>query len=195
MKKMTWHRAVRSLKPRSNALGVAVAMLLFSSVSPTVWGNPGAKYTMNINIDGTIVANGSCKFNNGGGLTVDFGEVRLKAGANNSVTMDGNYRKPIVSEFTCSGDSAGLMQMQLSSSGGGYKTYNGVQVMDTDKGIVGVELLVNGSAQNMGAWFTVDQDNPPTLEAELVQTSMTNDNNVVSGDTFTASGTLTMAFN
>ncbi|EOC1334667.1 fimbrial protein [Cronobacter turicensis] len=170
-------------------------MLLLSSLSPTAWGNSGSKYNLNISIDGTIVANGSCKFNNGGSLTVDFGEVRLQAGASNSVTMEGSYRKPIVSDFTCSGDSAGLLQMQLSNTGGTYKTYNGIQVLDTDKGIVGVELLVNGTAQNMGSWFTVDQKNPPALEAELVQTSTINSNNVVSGDTFTASGTLTMAFN
>ncbi|EPS2709685.1 fimbrial protein [Cronobacter turicensis] len=195
MNKMTWRRAMLSLTSGGGARSAVMVMLLFSSLSPTAWGNPGAKYNLNISIDGTIVANGSCKFNNGGNLMVDFGEVRLQAGASNSVTMEGSYRKPIVSDFTCSGDSAGLLQMQLSNTGGTYKTYNGVQVLDTDKGIVGVELLVNGAAQSMGTWFTVDQDNPPKLEAELVQTSMTNSNNVVSGDTFTASGTLTMAFN
>lgn len=192
---MTWRRIMLSLASRGGARSAAVVMLLFSSLSLTAWGNPGSKYNLNISIDGTIVANGSCKFNNGGNLTVDFGEVRLQAGANNSVTMEGSYRKPIVSDFTCSGDSAGLLQMQLSNTGGTYKTYNGIQVLDTDKGIVGVELLVNGTAQNMGSWFTVDQKNPPALEAELVQTSTINSNNVVSGDTFTASGTLTMAFN
>lgn len=192
---MTWRRAALSLASGSGARSAAVVMLLLSSLSPTAWGNSGSKYNLNISIDGTIVANGSCKFNNGGSLTVDFGEVRLQAGASNSVTMEGSYRKPIVSDFTCSGDSAGLLQMQLSNTGGTYKTYNGIQVLDTDKGIVGVELLVNGTAQNMGSWFTVDQKNPPALEAELVQTSTINSNNVVSGDTFTASGTLTMAFN
>lgn len=192
---MTWRRAMRSLTSGGGALSAAVVMLLLSSLSPTAWGNSGSKYNLNISIDGTIVANGSCKFNNGGSLTVDFGEVRLQAGANNSVTMEGSYRKPIASDFTCSGDSAGLLQMQFSNTGGTYKTYNGIQVLDTDKGIVGVELLVNGTAQNMGSWFTVDQKNPPALEAELVQTSTINSNNVVSGDTFTASGTLTMAFN
>lgn len=195
MKRMTWRRMWLSRNAPNGALRAAVTLLLYSCVGMTAWGNTGSKYNLNINIDGTIVANGSCKFNNGGGLTVDFGEVRLKAGANNSVTMDGSYRKPITSDFTCTGDSAGLMQMKLSSASGTYITYNGVQVMDTDKGIVGVEMRVNGTAQNMGTWFTIDPNNPPTLEAELVQTSATNTNHVVSGDTFTATGTLTMAFN
>lgn len=187
MKMMTWH------KP--SALSLATTLFLLTGQCLAAPGDAGSKYTMNINIDGIIVANGSCKFNQSAGLTVDFGEVRLQASANNEVSLEGDYRRPIVSDFKCSGDSAGLLQMQLSNVGGVYKTYNGIQVIDTDKGIVGVELLVNGTAQSMGTWFTVNPDSPPKLEAQVVQTSTTNSNSVVSGDIFTASGTLTMAFN
>lgn len=169
--------------------------VLLVGLNPAAQANTGSQYSMNIAIDGTIMANGSCKFNQGGTLTVDFGEVRLQGSANDTVILDGTYRKPMVSDFTCSGDSAGLLQMKLSNTGGGEKIYNGVQVLDTDKGIVGVELLVNGVAQSTGSWFTVNQDSPPSLEAQLVQTSTTNSSNVVSGDTFTAAATLVMAFN
>lgn len=152
MKNITWFESMLSLKLGGGVRCMTtMGMLFFSCMSPAALGNTGSTYDLNINIDGTIVANGSCQFNNGGSLTVDFGEVRLKAGTSNSVTMEGSYRKPIASDFKCSGDSAGLLQMQLSSTGGSYKTYNGVQILDTDKGIVGVELLVNGAPQNMGS--------------------------------------------
>jgi hypothetical protein len=181
---------------KCNALALCMmAAALLPGLNLTALANPGSTYSLNIAIDGTIMANGSCKFNQGGNLTVDFGEVRLQSNTDSTVTMDGTYRKPIVSDFTCSGDSAGLLQMKLSNSGGGEKTYNGVQVLDTDKGIVGVELLVNGVAQSTGSWFTINPDSPPSLEAQLVQTSTTNSSNVVSGDTFTTAATLVMAFN
>lgn len=188
MKKMTWRMTGFS------ALLLAISLLI-PAISSAAPGNKGSVYTLNISMNGTIVANGSCKLNQGGNLTVDFGEVKLQAGDNNTMTMQGDYRQPIASAFTCSGDSAGLLQMKLSNVGGTYKDFNGIQVLDTDKGIVGVELLVNGTAQSMGAWFTIDQDSPPKLEAQLVQTSTSNNTHVVSGDTFTASATLTMAFN
>lgn len=189
MKKMIWQMTGCS------ALVLTISLLLLPAISSAAPGNKGSVYTLNISMNGTIVANGSCKLNQGGNLTVDFGEVKLLAGDNNTMTMQGGYRQPIASAFTCSGDSAGLLQMKLSNVGGTYKDYNGFQVLDTDKGIVGVELLVNDSAQSMGTWFTVNPDSPPKLEAQLVQTSTSNSHNVVSGDTFTASGTLTMAFN
>jgi len=180
---------------KCNALALyLMATALLSGLNPTAMANTGSTYSLNIAIDGTIMVNGSCKFNQGGNLTVDFGEVQLQGSADNTVTMNGTYRKPIVSNFTCSGDSAGLLQMKLSNTGG-EKTYNGVQVLDTDKGIVGIELLVNGVAQSTGSWFTINPDSPPSLEAQLVQTSTTNSSNVVSGDTFTTTATLVMAFN
>lgn len=191
MKIMTWQTSSSLLTTGKIALILASAQLL----SGQCLADTGAKYTMNINIDGTIVANGTCTFNKGGNLTLDFGEVRLLAGANNSVTMEGDYRRPIAAAIKCSGDSAGLLQMKLSNVGGSYKDYNGIQVLDTDNGIVGLELLVNGAAQSMGTWFSLDPASPPSLEAQVVQTGTTNSKNVVSGDTFTASGTLTMAFN
>lgn len=157
--------------------------------------NSGDQSSMNINISGTITSNGSCKFDQSGAQQVDFGEVRLQATSATGVQLDGNYQKPIASSFTCSGDSAGLLQMKFISTSGSYATYQGTKVLGTDKGIVGIELIVNGSAQTMDSWFTIDQDSPPDLEAKLVQISTDNAQNVVSGDVFTASGSLVMAFN
>lgn len=164
-------------------------------LSHYAWANSGDKYNADIAISGTLVVNGSCTFNQDGTVTVDFGTVKLKGGANNSVTLDGQYRRPLTSDFQCSGDSAGLLQMEFTSTSGAYETYNSTKVLGTDKGIVAIQLLVNGEAKNMGEWFTIDQNSPPSLQAELVQISTTNTNNVASGDVFAASGTLVMAFN
>lgn len=174
---------------------LALLLLLPCSVVRHAVANTGDQYTLNISIGGTVVVNGSCKFNQGAGLQIDFGQVKLKTTSPTSVLLDGNYTKPLASSFTCSGDSAGLLQMKFISSTGSYEIYNGTKVLGTNKGIVGIALLVNGATQAMDSWFTVDQTNPPQLQAKLVQTSTENTKNVVSGDIFTASGSLVMAFN
>lgn len=173
----------------------AITALVFVFAMGDATANKDDKYSLTINIDGTVVANGSCSFNQGGTLTVDFDEVKLKSSGSNTIALDGDYQRPLVSAFTCTGDTAGLLQMKFTSSSGVYETYNGTQVLGTDKGIVGIELLLNGTPQNMGVWFDVDQNAQPTLQVQLVQVSTTNSSNVVSGDTFTASGTLMLAFN
>lgn len=170
----------------------ALLLLVLSAASRA---NTNDKYSMNISISGTVVANGSCTFNQGGTLDVNFGVVKLQGGADNTLQLDGDYERPLTSDFSCTGDTAGLLQMKFTSAGGTYETYDGKQVLGMDKGIVGVELLLNGAAQNMGEWFTVDQKAMPSLQAKLVQISTTNSSNVTSGDTFSGSGTLTLAFN
>ncbi|WP_336219540.1 fimbrial protein [Citrobacter amalonaticus] len=173
------------------------SMIVLSALalSPLALADKGDQYSLNINISGTLVANGSCTFNQGGTLNVDFGPVTLKSVGNNTVQLEGNYQRPLTSDFTCSGDTAGLLQMRFTSTSGSYQTYNGTQVLKTNKGIIAIQLLVNGAAQSMGQWFNVDQANAPSLQAQLVQISTSNSSNVASGDTFSASGTLTMAFN
>lgn len=175
---------------------LVLTVLLFAPVCAVqaARGNAGDKYSLNITMSGTVVANGSCKFDTGE-LTVDFNDVKLKGTGSNTVALEGDYTQPLTSHFSCTGDTAGLLQMKFTSASGSYETYNGSQVLGTDKGIVAIQLLVNGAAQTMNEWFTIDQKAPPTLQAKLVQVSTTNSSNVVSGDLFTASGTLTLAFN
>ncbi|EOC1567567.1 MrfF [Cronobacter dublinensis] len=175
-------------------LFVKTTLILFC-IMQVAYGNTGDVYNANINISGVVTANGSCNFNEGDSLLVDFNEVKLLSTGDNTVELQGEYTKPVMSSFTCSGDSSGAMQMEFNSSSGSYETYNGTKVLSTDKGIVSVQLLVNGVAQSMGQWFSIDQKNPPTLQAKLVQTSTINTSNVISGDKFTASGTLVTAFN
>lgn len=166
-------------------------------VATVITGHPafGNTASVNVNISGQLVANGSCTFNEGGAIQVNFGTVKLQGTGSSTVELDGNYLQPLTSTFTCTGDSGGLLQMKFTSATGSYETYSGIKVLGTDKGIVGIQLLVDGAAQEMGKWFDIDQAHPPVLQVKLVQVSTDNKSNVVSGDVFTASGTLTMAFN
>lgn len=173
----------------------ALMLLVVLCVTPCALANKGDKTSTNISMSGTVVVNGSCTFNHDGTVQVDFGEVKLKSTGSDTVQLDGDYVQPLASDFDCTGDSAGLLQMSFTSSSGSYETYQGTKVLGVDKGIVGIQLLVNGTAQNMGTWFSVDQNHPPTLQAKLVQVSDTNSKNVTSGEIFTASGTLKLAFN
>lgn len=171
-------------------------LLALVLLAPTVsQANKGDTYSLNINIDGRLVANGSCQFNQGDSLTVDFGDVKLLPEGTDAMTLDGTYRQPLASAFTCTGDTAGLLKMKMSSLSGSYVSYKGTKVIAIDKGMLGVELLVNSAPQAAGMWFTIDQSKPPTLEAQLVQISTTNSQQVTNGDTFSASATLLLAFN
>lgn len=170
-------------------------LLLPNCIIKSAIADAGDEYSMIINITGTITSNGACTFNQGGALQVDFGKVRLKPTGASTLQLDGSYEQPIASSFTCSGDSAGLLQMKFISSSGSYADYNGTSVLATDKGLVAIQLMVNGTAKTMNQWFTVSPDSPPGLQAKLVQVSTQNTQNVVSGDIFTASGSLVMAFN
>lgn len=174
---------------------VAAILLVTVFSAQAAPGNAGDIDSMDINITGTVVANGSCTFNQGGTLNVDFGEVKLMSSGTNTVELSGNYSKPLVSDFFCEGDTAGLLQMKFTSTSGSYETYQGAQVLAADKDVIGIELLVNGTPQNMGEWFTIDQSAAPALKAQLVQLNTSSSESIVSGDVFTASGTLTMAFN
>lgn len=157
-------------------------------------GEQGDQFSMDINMSGTVVANGSCTFNQGGTVDVDFGDVKYHSTADGDV-LDEEYSKVLVSDMTCSGDAEGTSIMTLV--GQGYVTnYNGHEVLglyvDTHMSDLVIELEVDGAAQDIGAAFTVDMDKPPVLVAKLIKTR----HNSLSNDaTFNGSATLTMAFN
>lgn len=157
----------------------------------------GDEYSMNINISGTVVVTGSCTFVKGGPLDVPFGDV-MYSSATGSVAIEGSYKQPLPSQMSCSGDTGGKAQMKLTTTVGSDVSYSGVTLLPVMfSGIqsksLGIRLLADGTAQSTGKWFDVDMAKPPTLVAELVQTGDGRD--FTSGADFTASATLTMAFN
>lgn len=157
----------------------------------------GDSVSMNINITAMVMASGACTFNQGGSVTVPFGDVRYTT-LSGSNQLNGSYRQKLVSAMSCSGDTSGNAQMKLDTLTGSTVSYQGAALLPVMQSSVqspslAIRLRVNSTIQNVGQWFRVDLQNPPALEAELVQTGSGAD--FVSGATFAAAATLTMAFN
>ncbi|WP_164850630.1 fimbrial protein [Enterobacter sp. N18-03635] len=152
---------------------------------------------LNINITGTVVANGSCTFNNGKTLTVDFGDIEITT-VNGSSKLDGTYRKTLSSMMTCSGDTSGKAQMTLKSVAGGTVEYQGQKLLPVSINAMnpgqqlGIRFLVNGVEKDIDAAFAVDMLSQPGLQVELVQVG--DGSNLISGAPITASATLVMEF-
>ncbi|MEB8258289.1 fimbrial protein [Enterobacter asburiae] len=159
----------------------------------------GDQFKMNINITGTVLATGACTFNQGGTVSVDFGTLQYTTTGGNNALKDG-YRQPLASGMTCTGDTDGSTVMTLNSSNGGSVDYQGNRLLPvtndasrTQSTDLAIRLLVNEQVQDVNTAFAVDMQNPPLLEAEVVQTG--SGSTFVSGATFSANATLTMAFN
>lgn len=181
--------------------GVAVALVMLLIQLPAQAQNGRAKgdqFKMNINISGTVVVNGSCHFGTTTGNDVNYGDVAYST-LSGTTTLDGSYKKPLVDQLQCSGDTAGHPQLKLDTNDGNSLTYQGAALLPvkTSAGArmssLGIRLLVNDKPQDIGKWFDIDVKSPPPLAAELLQTGDGKD--FINGDQFTANATLTMAFN
>lgn len=152
---------------------------------------------LNINISGTIVANGSCTFSGDKTANVDFKEIDF-ATVNNKPTLSGTYRESVPSVMTCSGDYAGKTQMSIISAGGNTVDYQGqkllpVTVAEGESGQeIAIRILVNGDEQDINIPFAVNMSSPPVIQAELVQVG--DGSTLVSGSQINASATLVMEF-
>ncbi|MFA1017986.1 fimbrial protein [Enterobacter sp. SAT-E-asb] len=152
---------------------------------------------LNLNITGTVVVNGSCTFNRGKILTVDFGDVNFST-VNGNSTLDGNYRKPLPSTMTCTGDSAGKTQFTFKSVAGGTVDFKGQKLLPVSINAsnpgkqLGIRLLVDGVEKDVDAAFAVDMLAQPGLEVELVQVG--DGSGLINGASISASATLVMEF-
>ncbi|MDA5604289.1 fimbrial protein [Enterobacter sp. PI-10] len=175
-------------------LHIMVASVLFAF---TFFAKADDPVRLNINITGTVVANGSCTFNKGETLTVDFGDVEITT-VNGSSKIDGSYQKTLSSMMTCSGDIAGSAQMTLKSVAGGTVEYQGQKLLPVSINAknpgqeLGIRLLVDGVEQDIDAAFPVDASQQPGLQVELVQIG--DGSGLVGGAPITASATLIMEF-
>ncbi|ELQ6221728.1 hypothetical protein R2320_002998 [Cronobacter turicensis] len=179
---------------------ITLVMLLIShGASAKSERDAGDQVKMNINISGTVIASGSCVFNAGSGSTVgiDFGSIRYST-LNGFLLENENheYRKPLNSAMTCTGDYEGAI-MTFASSNGTTVTYNEHKLLPVTlngnaSNNLAIMLLVDEQVQDIGTAFNVDVTNPPKLEAELTQVG--DSDNVPDGATLTSSATLTLSF-
>lgn len=190
------NRLYRACARRGYLVVMAGALL---ALNVPAQGARGDKFTMKINITGTVVATGSCTFNQGGTLTVDFGSVQYST-AGGSNTLKENYRQALASSMKCTGDTDGSSIMTLMSGNGSSVDFQGHKLLPVkydDGGAqskdLAVRLLVDNKVQDVNASFAVDMKTPPKLEAEVVQTG--SGSSFVSGAAFSANATLIMAFN
>lgn len=152
---------------------------------------------LNINISGTVVANGSCTFNKGETVSVDFGDVTFTE-TNGGATISGNYRKSVPSVMSCSGDTAGKTQITLSAVGGNTVDYQGQKLLPvtiaggTPGEELAIRLLVDGVAKDVNSPFIVDMTSQPGMQAELIQVG--DGKGLISGAKITATATLVMEF-
>ncbi|MHA0962850.1 fimbrial protein [Enterobacter cancerogenus] len=152
---------------------------------------------MNINISGTVVVTGSCTFNSASQSveSVNFGDITYHSV--NGFALEGEYRQALNSEMTCTGDTDGSAIMTFASSSGTVVDFNGKKLLPValngvNSNNLGIELLVNGKVQDVGAAFDVDMATPPTIEAELVQTG--SKDTVSNSAILSAAASLTMEF-
>lgn len=181
-------------------LGMYAAITLILSCTPALANSvraAGDQFKMNINISGTVMANGSCTFNSASQSveSLNFGNITFRTV--NGFELKGQYRQALNSEMTCTGDTNGSTTMLFSSSTGATVSFNGQKLLPvTLNGItsnnLGIELFVDGAAQDVGTAFDVDMAKPPKIEAELVQTGSSD--TVSDSAILSASASLTMAF-
>ena len=173
---------------------IIIAAGLLASVLHVSAGEPAK---LNLNITGTVIANGSCTFNKGKTLTVDFGDVNFST-VNGTSTLDGTYRKPLSSTMTCTGDSAGKTQLTFKSVAGGTIDFKGQKLLPVSINAsnpgkqLGIKLLVNGVAQDVDSAFAVDMLAQPELQVELVLVG--DGTGLINGAPISASATLVMEF-
>lgn len=173
---------------------VTVTMLLFSAPTMALSGrDAGDQFKMNINISGTVVVTGSCTFNSGSGGNITYQEWKnVTYSMANGFRLIGEYTLAIDGAMTCSGDTEGAATMTFTDYHGNGVDFDGHKLLTVvgASNILGVELLVNGVIQDVGAPFNVDMTNPPQLEAKLVQTGTADFN----GSMVLAETVLTMEF-
>lgn len=179
-----------------------LAGVLSGAVMPDAFSavrKAGDDNRLKIKISGTVVATGRCVFRNQSSLNIDFGDIRYSSvsGANN---ISGTYVKPLDSDMTCTGDTAGTTYFSLDTINSGPIGDNGYKslpvkvggIMVTDPNLA-IRLLVNGKQQNVNTNFSVNLQNLPKLEVELIQLHP-DDISWVNGQKIASEAVLTMNF-
>lgn len=185
---------------RHTLLLMGVASVLFSSMPASAkltkaLRAAGDKMAVNIHITGTITADGSCTFANGGNEEVPFGDIHYST-TNGVISLDKPYKQTLDNKLNCTGDVNGNVTLTMETITGavdylGHKLIP-VNVAGAPSADLAIELLVNGQVQDINTPFGIDINTPPNLEAELVQNG--DGKGLVNDAAIDATATLTLAF-
>jgi len=111
---------------------------------------------------GTLITPPPCTINDDNQIDVNFGE---RLGINK---VDGvNYRQSINYQITCEGTGSGNWMLTLSLSGG-VSSFDR-EALATDKPNLGIRIYQNNKLFTPNSTLSIDQANPPRLEAVPVK--------------------------
>lgn len=166
-----WNRGKRALGG-----GLLFGMLL-SSAAQGNW-----------KIDGTLIIPPVCQLGQQDPMRVTFGKVGVRR-------VDGvAFKKNIPYQLNCLGDMSQPWDATLTFggtlAGTGFDNATLRTMTALNTGKLGIQIQKNGQPLELNKAFAIDVDAPPLLSAVLVKREGAD----LMGDNFTATGTLTIAF-
>lgn len=121
---------------------------------------PQAQAVATIKVTVTIIAPPPCVINNNNLIEVKFGNDVM------TTRIDGSYKKqPVVYSVECKNAPNNAMKLQIQGIGADFDG----EVLQTNKGGLGVALLRNGNRQPINRWVNFTYPNLPRLEAVPVK--------------------------
>lgn len=159
---------------------------LSASVLAGVLLGPAAQ--ANWKIDGTLIIPPVCQLGQQDPIKVSFGKVGVRK-------VDGAaFKKDIPYQLNCLGDMSQPWDVSLTFggtlAGTGFDNATLRTITLLNNGKLGIQIQRNGQPLELNKAFAIDVSAPPILSAVPVKRAGTE----LIGDNFTATGTLTIAF-
>jgi type 1 fimbria pilin len=159
---------------------------LSASVLAGVLLSPAAQ--ANWQIDGTLIIPPVCQLGQQDPIKVPFGKVGVRK-------VDGvAFKKDIPYQLNCLGDMSQPWDVTLmfggNLAGAGFDNATLRTLTPLNTGKLGIQIQKNGQPLQLNKAFAIDVGTPPILSAVPVKRAGTD----LVGDDFTATGTLTIAF-
>ncbi|WP_435952414.1 hypothetical protein [Dryocola sp. BD626] len=196
------------MKTMTNAILQNLSLTFFFSIMISTPSQGGETYKMNMTITGTVTATGKCLFA-APDQQIDLGDIIVSRPYISTNTrhyvLVGEKRADLDVKMQCSGDFLGKTKMTLRGSMGEIQLPDGRKVLQFKNAkdgslntVLGLGLIVDGNAQDVGTPFEVDMNQQPRMEVEVVQiadgSSGSSANGLTDGDSVTSGATLVMEF-
>jgi type 1 fimbria pilin len=140
-----------------------------------------AATTATITVKVTIVAPPPCVINGNNLIEVNFGNDVM------TTRVDGSYKKmPVAYNIECKNAPNNAMKIQISGNAAGFDS----DVLQTNKGDLGIALISNGSRLPVNSWLNFTYPNTPQLEAVPVKQAGA----TLTGGAFSAGATMKVEY-